>query len=117
LTLGLKPPADAFRTRLALKPASETQRKENAMTTETQPAKAATPPVAKLRVGLISASVWERAHEKGRFFAVTLERRYKDRDGKFKTSHSYDPGDLLALSKIADLAHTKILELQSSVSE
>jgi len=76
----------------------------------------ANPPVAKVRVGLISASIWENKTEKGTFYNVTFERRYKDGD-EWKTSHSYGTGDLLDLAKAADLAHTKIIEAQSSDSE
>jgi hypothetical protein len=74
----------------------------------------ANPPVAKIRVGLITASIWGRQTEKGRFFAVSFERRYKTQQGEWQTSHSYDPGDLLELAKAADLAHTKILELRAA---
>ena len=87
------------------------------MSKQTKPAEAkqaAQPPVAKVRIGLITASIWERKTENGTFYNVTFERRYRDGEGNFKTSHSYDAQDLLALGKIADLAHSKILELQTS---
>ena len=87
-------------------------KKTNAAATE-----AGKPPVAKLRVGLISGSIWERESENGSFYAVSFERRYRDGDGNWKSSHSYDTGDLLALSKLADLAHSKILELQNAAPE
>lgn len=74
----------------------------------------ANPPVAKIRVGLITANIWARQTEKGRFFATTFERRYKTQQGDWQTSHSYDPGDLLELAKAADLASSKILELRAS---
>jgi hypothetical protein len=77
----------------------------------------ANPPVAKLRVGLINASIWERDTDKGSFHSVTFERRYRDGDGNWKTSHSYDAQDLLTLAKLADLAHTKIVELQTADNE
>lgn len=71
------------------------------------------PPVAKLRAGLVTASIWERETEAhGKFYAVTFERRYRDSDGQWQSSHSYDAQDLLTLAKLADLAHTKILEAQ-----
>jgi hypothetical protein len=73
----------------------------------------AQPPVAKLRVGLISGSIWERKTENGTFHAVTFERRYRDGD-TWKSSHSYDAQDLLALAKLADMAHSKIIALQAS---
>ena len=68
------------------------------------------PPVAKIRVGLITANVWERALEDRNFYSVTFERRYRDSEGAWKTSHSFDAYNLLALAKAADLAHTEILE-------
>jgi hypothetical protein len=71
---------------------------------------AAKPPVAKVRVGLITGSIWERDSENGTFYAVSFERRYRDGEGTWKSSHSYDTSDLLALAKAADLAHNKILE-------
>jgi hypothetical protein len=85
-----------------------TTKKANNATTET-----AKPPVAKIRVGLITASIWERSTENGTFYTVSFERRYRDGEGNFKSSHSYDAQDLLVLAKVADLAHSKILELQS----
>ena len=78
---------------------------------------AGNPPVAKVRVGLITGSIWERSTENGTFFNVSFERRYRDGEGNWKSSHSYDTGDLLALSKLADLAHSKILELQNREAE
>ena len=70
------------------------------------------PPVAKVRVGLISASIWENANEKGSFYSVTFDRRYRDEKGDWHSSTGFNAHDLLALAKCADLAHTKILEAQ-----
>jgi len=75
----------------------------------TEPAK---PPVAKLRLGLLNASIWERTTEKGTFYSVTFERRYRDSNGEWQSTHGYDANDLLALSKLADQAHSRILELR-----
>ncbi|HEX5544972.1 MAG TPA: hypothetical protein VFX10_05695 [Nitrospira sp.] len=72
----------------------------------------ANPPAAKVRVGLITAAIWEKATENGTFYNVTFERRYKDSEGNWKSTSSYDAYDLLNLAKAADLAHTKILEAQ-----
>lgn len=66
-------------------------------------------PVAKVRVGLITASIWENRNEKGTFHNVTFERRYKAGD-QWKSTRSYGTGDLLELAKAANMAHTKILE-------
>jgi hypothetical protein len=85
--------------------------------TKTETSEQANPPVAKIRVGLITASIWERKTDNGTFYATSFERRYRNGDGDWKTSHSYDPADLLTVGKVADLAHTKILELQNAQGE
>jgi hypothetical protein len=98
-------------TRQALKPARQ-KRKQNMSfnnTNKNEAAETKNPPVAKVRVGLITGSIWENKTDKGTFHNVTFERRYKDGD-QWKSSHSYNSGDLLELAKAADLAHTKILE-------
>ena len=78
-------------------------------TKKNEAAETKNPPVDKVRVGLITASIWENKTDKGNFCNVTFERRYKDGD-QWKSSHSYNTGDLLELAKAADLAHTRILE-------
>ena len=75
------------------------------------------PPVAKIRVDLINASIWKNQTDKGTFYNVTFESRYRDSEGNWKSSHSYTSNDLLALAKAADLAHTKIVELRNSEME
>ena len=72
--------------------------------------KKAAPPVAKVRVGLQTASIWENATEKGKFYSVTFERRYRDDKGEWHSTNGYGTQDLLVLAKLADLAHTKIIE-------
>jgi hypothetical protein len=74
-------------------------------------------PVGKVRVGLITASVWENPTEKGTFYNVTFERRYKDAQGNWQSSHSYGESDLLELAKAADLAHTEIINHRNGGDE
>lgn len=76
----------------------------------------AAPPVAKIRVGLITASIWERATETGTFYNVTFDRRYKDSEGNWKSANGFDTHDLLALAKCADLAHTEILDAREAAA-
>jgi len=84
-------------------------------TNQTNESKTNNPPVAKVRVGLVTASIWERRTDDRTFYAVSFERRYRDGNGDWQTAHNYDGGsELLALTKAADLAHTRILELQAS---
>jgi len=74
-------------------------------------------PVDKVRVGLITASIWENPTDNGTFHNITFERRYRDSEGNWKSSHSYNAEDLLALAKAADLAHTKIVEARTGSAE
>ena len=85
--------------------------------TKSEAAETKNPPVDKVRVGLISASIWENPTEKGNFYNVTFERRYRDTEGNWKSTHSYGLDDLLVLAKIADLAHTKIVEATTGGDE
>ena len=64
-------------------------------TKKNEAAETKNPPAAKIRVGLITASIWQNENDKGTFHNVTFERRYKDAEGKWQTSHSYNTGDLL----------------------
>jgi hypothetical protein len=80
-------------------------------TQSTEPAK---PPVAKLQIGLLSASIWERTTENGAFHTVTFERRYRDSNGEWHSTHGYAANDLLGLAKLADQAHSRILQLRTS---
>ena len=70
-------------------------------------------PVDKVRIGLITASIWENTNDKGTFHNVTFERRYND-GGQWKSSHSYSFNDLLDLAKAADLAHTRIIDAMNN---
>jgi hypothetical protein len=83
-------------------------------TSKKQSSESAKPPVAKLRLGLINASIWERTTDNGKFHSVTFERRYRDGNGEWHSTHSYDTSDLLSLAKLADQAHTEINRLQSA---
>ena len=74
-------------------------------------------PVAKVRVDMINASIWKNTNDKGTFYNVTFENRYRDGEGKWKSGHSYNASDLLSLAKAADLAHSKIIELRNGEME
>lgn len=56
-------------------------------------------PECKFRAGAISATVWKNEHKKqtGETFtvhSVSLERRYKDKSGEWKNTHSFRLQDL-----------------------
>ena len=74
-------------------------------------------PVAKVSVGLQTASIFKNESEGRAFYNVSFDRRYRTADGNWKSTSSYGRDDLLALAKLADLAHTKVLELQNGAGE
>jgi len=74
-------------------------------------------PVAKVSVGLQTASIFKNESEGRAFYNVSFDRRYRTADGSWKSTSSYGRDDLLALAKLADLAHTKVLELQNGAGE
>jgi hypothetical protein len=85
-------------------------RKETTMTTDTE--KTSKPPVATIRDGLLYAKIWMRQTENGAFYNVSFERRYKGKDDQWASAYNFNRDDLLALAKLADRAHTEILQLQ-----
>ncbi len=70
-------------------------------------------PAAQLRYGSVSAAIWKNDTDKGSFYNVTFQRTYKEGE-ELKNTQSFGRDDLLLLAKLADLAHTKIFELQHS---
>ena len=66
-------------------------------------------PVHEVRIGLIKAAVWANTVEETVRHNVTFERSYKDGE-EWKTTTSFGRDDLLTLSKIADLAHSWIIQ-------
>ena len=71
-----------------------------------------TKPVAEVRLGNIRAAIWKNEGRASAWFSVSLERSYRDGEDEFKSTSSFGRDDLLAVSKVANLAHTRIFELQ-----
>ena len=72
-------------------------------------------PADHVRLGAISAAIWANQTEHGARYSVTLERLYRDPEtGAWKSSTSFNRDDLLILGKVADLAHTRIHQMQAS---
>ena len=68
-------------------------------------------PIAHERIGNVEAAIWRNENEGRARYNVTFKRHYKDGDA-WKSSESFRRDDLLVLAKVADNAHTTILELQ-----
>ena len=66
-------------------------------------------------MGTIKAAIWRNETTAGVRHSITFRRLYTQMDGakkSWKSSDSFGRDDLLVLAKVADQAHTRILELQ-----
>jgi hypothetical protein len=68
-------------------------------------------PVDKIRVGDISATIWD---QKNGFYSATLERNYKDKNGQWQSTNSFSAHDLVVAAKVADMAAERMIELRSA---
>ena len=66
-------------------------------------------PVHEVRLGGIKAAIWQNQTEAGVRFNVTFERLY-NQEGEWRSTSSFGRDDLLLLGKVADQAHTWIIE-------
>ena len=64
-----------------------------------------TRPVHEIRIGAIKAAIWQTNTEHGPRHNITFSRLYKDGD-QWKSSDSFGRDDLLLLGKVADRAHS-----------
>jgi hypothetical protein len=73
-------------------------------------------PAAKVTLYPVTAAIWRNDNNaKGdAFYSVTFERSYKDEKGNWKSSKTFNAGDLLLLAKVADQAHTEIHNLRAN---
>ncbi len=69
-----------------------------------------TKPVAKVKQGLIQASIWKNETANGARYSVTFAKHYK-KDDQWKSTPSFGPDDLLPLAQVAALAHGRIFQL------
>ena len=67
-------------------------------------------PVDEIRIGRVKATLWKNGTEDQPRYNVTFSRLYKE-DDQWKSTQSFGRNDLLVLRKVADFAHTRILQL------
>ena len=67
-------------------------------------------PVEEVRIGRVKATVWRNGTDEQPRYNVTFSRLYKEGD-QWKSTQSFGRNDLLVLAKVADLVHTRILQL------
>src|SRR5262245_31500874 len=68
-------------------------------------------PVEKIRLGLIQAAIWRNETNSGLRHNVSFERIYRE-GNDWRSTNSFGRDDLLLLSKIADQAHTWIIQAE-----
>ena len=77
-------------------------------------------PVAKFRAGQVSSAVWKNEIQvKGKAVMVlkaTVQRRYKDRDGIWKSSGSFSRNEIPMAIYCLQKAFEKIIEAQGEDS-
>ena len=70
-------------------------------------------PVHEVRLGGIKAAIWQNQTEAGVRYNVTFERLYRQ-EGEWRSTGSFGRDDLLLLGKVADLAHSWIIEPETA---
>ena len=77
-------------------------------------------PIAKFQAGQVSAALWENQVEiKGRtvtLLKATVQRRYKDREGKWQSSGSFGRNEIPMAIYCLQKAFEKIIEKQKDSS-
>jgi len=61
-------------------------------------------PVAKFRIGLVTATVWANSANGKTFHSVNLIRSYKDEHGDWQETASLQHADLLNAAKVLERA-------------
>jgi hypothetical protein len=70
-------------------------------------------PVLRVTCYPVVGAIWRNENDKGEaFYSATFERKYKDKEGRYKNGASFSASDLLHLAKVADLVHTEIMARQ-----
>jgi hypothetical protein len=75
-----------------------------------------TKPIITFDTYPISVAVWENSPGKGPRYTVTATRSYKKNDA-WKDSNSFTAADLPTLAKLADMAHTWIVNQSAAPRE
>jgi hypothetical protein len=68
-------------------------------------------PIEEIRIASVKAAIWRNETENGVFFNVTFQRLYRTEEGQWQSTASFGATDLLILAKVADAAHTRLIEL------
>ena len=69
-------------------------------------------PTATVRIGAVKAAIWQNQAGDRTRYNVTFSKSYRDADGQWKNTLSFGRNDLLVLAKVADQAHSRIVDLE-----
>ena len=62
-------------------------------------------PKAKLRIGAVTATIWENENSEGKkFYSVNLIRSYRDNDGEWQEADNLNHGDLMNAARVLERA-------------
>jgi len=74
-------------------------------------------PVATIRDGRLSASIWAQVtQDQSLFYTVTFERLY-EKDGELKNSNSFSGAELLRIAVLAQDAYQTIGEIRRAAND
>jgi len=73
-------------------------------------------PVHRIRIFPIECAIWKNQSENGAWYNVTLSRSYKGANDEWKSADSFSADDLLLVAKVADQAHSWIIQKQQERS-
>jgi hypothetical protein len=68
-------------------------------------------PVEEVRIAGIKAAIWRNEGRNGAFYNVTFQRLYRGDKGQWGSTATFGAGDLLVLAKVANAAHSRVLQL------
>jgi hypothetical protein len=71
-------------------------------------------PAAKVSLYPVSAAIWRNQTSKGVFYSVTLERSYRDENGKLQSTHNLNASDMLLVAKLANEIDTEWRKLRAA---
>ena len=74
-------------------------------------------PHDEVRIGTVKAAIWRNDVADKTRYSVTFSRIYRDAEGQWKTTQSFGRNDLLVLAKVADRAHSRIVDLERTEDE
>ena len=70
-------------------------------------------PVHEIRIGALKATIWQNENTTGKHHNLTFSRSYKDGE-TWKSTSSFGRNDMLPLGKLANEAHTWIINQEAT---